>query len=262
MNPETIKDKDLHVWMLGKDQIDDSLASSYLDLLNEQEKSCYEQFRSESKQKEYLYSRALVHTVLSIYQPEIAPHTWEFDKGEFGKPEISHSLSSTIKFNLSHSKNMIVLATTIHSDIGVDVEYMQRRVRCTDIAQRYFTENETSELMSSSESERQKLFFKLWTIKEAMGKASGQGLSAALDSIGISITDNGIILTENNATSLFKEKQYKCWQATISPDYILSLAVLDNKKSPCFEGEVICHEIVPHKALNKRVLNWNVSRIN
>ncbi len=74
------------------------------------------------------------------------------------------------------------------ASIGVDIENEDRAGFHLDIAEAYFAPAEVAFLQAAPPAERQNLFFRLWTLKEAYIKACGQGLSMALDQFAMSLT--------------------------------------------------------------------------
>ena len=87
-----------------------------------------------------------------------------------GKP-----LSNSLYFNISHSHNLVVLATSEDNDIGVDVEEIKHRGQS-------LREYISSELESKYITDDEK-FFEVWTSKESLCKAEGSGLSTHLSTI-------------------------------------------------------------------------------
>ena len=78
---------------------------------------------------------------------------------------------SNIFFNLSHCKNAVAC---ILSDTNTAIDVMDiRKVRESTI-RRTCTENEKSELLASSDTDRD--FIRLWTRKECYAKLDGKGL--------------------------------------------------------------------------------------
>jgi len=96
-----------------------------------------------------------------------------------GKPALAgdaHELS----FNLSHTRGLIAVAVARGREVGIDVEWLDRPVRASSLARRYFNEPELEELRSAPESARARRFLRLWTRREAHAKMTGEGLSRAL----------------------------------------------------------------------------------
>lgn len=102
-----------------------------------------------------------------------------YTENEHGKPALALEEHSDIKFNLSHSKDAVMLAIGRDYDLlGCDIE----EIREIDfaIAKRFFTQNEYNCIvgkLEESEEEARRLFFRLWTLKESFVKAVGCGLS-------------------------------------------------------------------------------------
>lgn len=100
-----------------------------------------------------------------------------------GKPYLTDY--ADIHFNLSHSGNM-VMAVFSDREAGCDVERLQEaRMR---VARRFFSEREIEKMEAEmSAAERDRLFFRLWTLKESYLKVTGEGMRMALDSFTISL---------------------------------------------------------------------------
>ena len=102
----------------------------------------------------------------------------------FRRTETGPSLvGSDMTVSLAHSDRIAVCAVTEAGRIGVDVEPLNRHLMHADsIAKHYFSEGERSLLDGAPD--RHAAFLRIWTRKEALGKALGTGLqnsSLALD---------------------------------------------------------------------------------
>ena len=80
-------------------------------------------------------------------------------------------------FNISHSgqNGLIVLAPA--GRVGVDIEEYARHRRLDELIEAVFGPNERTALAATSGDGRLRLFFRFWTLKEAVAKALGTGLS-------------------------------------------------------------------------------------
>jgi 4'-phosphopantetheinyl transferase len=95
-----------------------------------------------------------------------------------GKPELSGNLQeSGIKFNLSHSAEIALLAVANGLALGIDIELMYPTFDTEEIAARFFSEREAKCLKAISAEARAEAFFACWTRKEAYIKAVGEGLA-------------------------------------------------------------------------------------
>ncbi|MGQ0635857.1 MAG: 4'-phosphopantetheinyl transferase family protein [Planctomycetaceae bacterium] len=181
---EGLTSADLHVWyarLAGRGANDCNLP---LDLLDETERVRSERFLSDDAREQFVVGRRLLRTTLSRYAP-IRPEEWRFEFNSQGKPAIaeSHQLG-WLSFNLSHTSGMVLCAISRECEVGVDVE--PRHTRCDlQIARRFFTPSESTAIMEAAEETRAGLFAQFWTLKEAVIKARGLGLSMPLSSFEI-----------------------------------------------------------------------------
>ncbi len=109
---------------------------------------------------------------------------------EHGKPIYYDEKSEKeLYLNLSHSETHIA-AICGEFPVGIDVEQI-RETRLA-VARRFFTEREQQLLVGiQSEEERAALFFRIWTLKEAFLKTTGEGLGRELGSFDVSEAVHG-----------------------------------------------------------------------
>lgn len=107
----------------------------------------------------------------------------------YGKPHLA--APSSLAFNLSHCGDIVLLAIARGVEPGVDVEALRPRPRALQLAQRYFTADETAALAALPGDDRQQAFYRLWTAKEAVLKALGRGLAFGLERVGFRLTAGG-----------------------------------------------------------------------
>lgn len=102
-----------------------------------------------------------------------------------GKPYLRDY--ADIHFNLSHSGNM-VMAVFSDREAGCDVERLQEARM--GVARRFFSAGEIGKLEGEMPGPaRDRLFCRLWTLKESYLKVTGEGMRMALDSFTISLDD-------------------------------------------------------------------------
>ena len=99
---------------------------------------------------------------------------------ETGKPYLLDQ--PIFHFNHSHSQNYYALATSERmQDLGVDVEELSRKVRFEALAKHAF---HVEELRVWHQFDQDKAYwFKVWTTKEAVLKASGLGIRLNLNEL-------------------------------------------------------------------------------
>src|SRR5262249_11168791 len=129
--------------------------------------------------------RAILRTLLGRYL-DAAPHAVRFTFGPFGKPSLDPSDNQKrIAFNVSHSGDYSLLAFGMAAEVGVDVERIRPKENLADLARDVLSPAEYSNFLTLQDSNRQKAFFQAWTRKEAMVKATGEGLSVPLDRVDL-----------------------------------------------------------------------------
>jgi 4'-phosphopantetheinyl transferase len=168
---------DIHLWICHPMQIQDvGLLARYADLITSEETQKQQRYLFEKDRHCALVTRAFVRDLLSSYSTT-EPADWRMDIGPKGKPELLNP-PIPLRFNLSHTKDLIICAVTLQDDIGCDVEAVGRASDILAIANHYFSASELEELFSLPETERRSRFFDYWTLKESYIKACGQGLFA------------------------------------------------------------------------------------
>lgn len=103
---------------------------------------------------------------------------------EHGKPYLlAHPDSS---FNHSHSRHFYALAMSEHvADVGVDIEELTRKVRFEALAEHAFHADELQQWHALDCD--LEYWFKVWTTKEAVLKASGLGIRLNLNELNTNV---------------------------------------------------------------------------
>ena len=142
-------------------------------------------FHFDKHRRCFTLMRAAMREILSGYTG-IPPQQLVFSYGSKGKPELSERGGRAgIRFNLSHSDQLGLLAVSQGLVIGVDIERVKFEFGGQEIAERFFSASEVRHLLSIPAQERAEAFFSCWTRKEAYIKALGDGLSVPLDSFEV-----------------------------------------------------------------------------
>ncbi|HEX5234119.1 MAG TPA: 4'-phosphopantetheinyl transferase superfamily protein [Silvibacterium sp.] len=175
--------EDVHVWAWrtsGQTRDSDKTA-----ILSPDERARMSRLRFAEDQHRYLVCHANLRVLLAGYCRS-APQEIAFEANEFGKPALREPAGfGTLRFNLSHSENMAILAVTRVGEIGADVEHI--RPIEVDVAEAHFSKGELAELQTLAETEWLAGFFNCWTRKEAILKAEGCGLNLPLAGFDVSL---------------------------------------------------------------------------
>lgn len=136
---------------------------------------------SSREKRSYLASGKLIPQILSSYR--------QFEKGELafldsGKPVVNFpsqastgSPADVLYCSASHSADIGVYTLSLSGGIGIDIEKMRQRRSMEGIYINYFHPEEQLELEGLHGNVKTERFFQLWTLKEALGKVTGKGIS-------------------------------------------------------------------------------------
>lgn len=156
------------------------------ELLAESELARAKRFHFTTDRRNFVIRRAVLRLLLGRYL-NIPPSRITYVTDKFGKPALDQSHKSDVKFNLSASGEIALLAFARTRSIGVDIERVRMELDIEPIARRFFSPNEQAVLSSLVPEARRLGFYNCWTRKEAVLKALGQGLSLALDSFDVNL---------------------------------------------------------------------------
>ncbi len=141
--------------------------------------------RAELAQR-YVAGRALLRWLLGRTLG-LPPPAVPIVRGVRGRPQLAGA--SAIDFNISHTAGVALVGIARGQRIGVDVERVDRDVRADGLAAKFLTAVERATLAPLPESERRARFLRYWTCKEAMSKATGDGLAAPFRLLEVRLAD-------------------------------------------------------------------------
>ena len=128
----------------------------------------------------YIAGRATLRLLLG-HSLAIAPAEVPLRRGVRGRPEIAGGTDAP-DFNVSHTREGAVFAIgdglPRNFRVGVDIERYDRRLDADGLARKFLTLREQASLSGADADERRQRFLRYWTCKEAMSKATGDGLIA------------------------------------------------------------------------------------
>ena len=117
--------------------------------------------------------RALICRNLDCRNEELS-----FAASKFGKPfACVRGTQAKISFNVSHGGRHGLIAVAHSGQVGVDVEERSTGRDLDGYIRTLFAPGERAELERSRGRKKVELFYRLWTMKEALVKAAGDGLT-------------------------------------------------------------------------------------
>ena len=186
--PEVIRvgNNAVHVWK-GLLDVDSETIKRFFTVLSGEEKQRSSRFHLAQHGRQYIAAHGMLRSILGEYL-EIDPKALTFSVNPYGKPYLcSDQKNGSILFNLSHSHNLCIIAVSSGSEIGIDIEYVNRDIDVLEIAERCFSRREIEELGSLRGDLQRRAFYRCWTRKEAYLKGKGKGLSMDLRRFEVSM---------------------------------------------------------------------------
>jgi 4'-phosphopantetheinyl transferase len=174
----------IHIWQFPL-TISRIPLDAYATLLSEDESARAARFRFEKDVRRFTVTRAGVRSILGGYTRRRGQEL-RFDYSSYGKPALADPMTD-IRFNVSHSGDLAMLAMALGCEVGVDLEEIRENVEIDTLAERFFSERERTTLRGLPYRERVRAFFRCWTCKEAFLKGQGLGLSRNLESFDVEV---------------------------------------------------------------------------
>ncbi|CAA2137405.1 4'-phosphopantetheinyl transferase family protein [Methylobacterium bullatum] len=187
-------DPDVTVWDVDLTQAIDHRATCR-DLLSDDEIARASRFVRDVDRWRFEASHAALRLVLGERLGS-DPRGLVFGAAPSGKPYLAGEQARSCRFSLSHSGSRALIGLSSSAEIGVDVEEIRPMPDLLRIARAHFARREIAALETLPPRDLTAAFFACWTRKEAVAKATGQGLSLPLDSFAVSVTpDRAELLT-------------------------------------------------------------------
>lgn len=213
-SPPPLKPCEAHIWLVDLDQLTNQEV-----FLNDAEKNKIKKMTVALHRQRFINARGTLRKLLAHYL-HCDPKIITLMTTSRGKLYLKND-PDKIFFNLTHSKNLAIYAFNYQYEIGVDIEVKRILENLFDIAERIFSPIELDYLYNKNSSPSQKeKFFILWTRKEALVKATGDGLSAPVRNITTTLADGTLNSDIEYAThlnlALFELPAIKNFSATLA----------------------------------------------
>ena len=149
-------------------------------ILSPAERTRAARFRYYRHRRRYVIAHARLRQALSRVTGD-APQGFRFELGKHGKPYLVDGPS----FNLSHSRDRYLIGLSVSGRVGVDLEEERPVREMVALARKKFSNEEVEVFLAAPEKDRTRVFFRIWTLKEAYLKGIGTGLATRLDSFAV-----------------------------------------------------------------------------
>ncbi|MDQ0297944.1 4'-phosphopantetheinyl transferase [Salibacterium salarium] len=160
-------------------------------ILNDTERKRVKSYYHEEDQSRFIIGCVITRLILAKFlqtEPWSVPliRTCPFCNKPHGPPRLT---SGVPHISISHSGSRIAVAFSKYEPVGVDVEHVDPTVKVDQIARDILTEKELFRIRALPVEAKVKGFLKYWTRKEAVLKATGEGLSIPPSHVTVSKPD-------------------------------------------------------------------------
>ncbi len=185
----------VHLWLA--DLLDFTFdEQALLALLSPDEIQRAMRFKLSLHKQRFIIARGLLRKTLSLYTG-VAPNQIVFNYNVSGKPSLQTNPFS-LQFNVSHSADLAIFALTTDQEVGVDIEKIASSFK-DDVAKRFFSSAEYTQLMALTDQARNKGFYQIWSKKEAIIKAAGKGLFTPLMNFSVNVSQTKEVISLTHA---------------------------------------------------------------
>ena len=163
--------RDVHVWSIDLS----APAAAPAECLDEREVDRARRFVHSDDARRYVRAHVALRSILGAYLG-CEPARTAFAEEAQGKPRLVGPRGG-LHFNLSHSKELALLALGSADELGVDVEAVRPDLPGADLAAAVLDARELEQLALVPDEAQAEPFVTCWTRKEACLKAVGLGLN-------------------------------------------------------------------------------------
>ena len=173
---------DVDLWWCELD-IDDVAQAERAALLAPAEHARAARFGTATLRRRWIAGRGALRIVLGRLLDEV-PGEIDIRRGRRGRPELAGAAPD---FNVSHTNGVAVIGVARRGRIGIDIERGDRAVGADRLAKRFLAPAERITLGEMPNVARGARFLRYWTCKEAMSKATGDGLIAPFAQLHVDV---------------------------------------------------------------------------
>jgi 4'-phosphopantetheinyl transferase len=222
--PLSLPEDEVQLWRIDLEAVGAD-ESHWQRTLSSDELDRVSRFHFPRDRQRFVATRSVMRILLAGYL-ETDPAKVNFSYSKSSKPSLGPTHGgSNVKFNISHSGGIALLAFTRGREIGVDVEQVRSDFDVLAIARRFFSPKEQSQLADLPPEKSVDAFFRCWTRKEAYIKAIGDGLSLPLNQFDVSLESgeaNALLATRPDVSEV---RHWLLREVPGGPGYIAALCV-------------------------------------
>ncbi len=226
--PQRIRSDDaaIEIWLAPLDLDADQIWQCALHL-SQDELLRANRFHFERDRRRFIVARATLRVLLGGYL-DMTPDAIKLAYTLNGKPFVADDPAG-LQFNVSHAHERALYAVSRNCALGVDIEYLNSDLDYSGLAERFFTRREYAALQRIPASGRKRAFLACWTRKEAVIKATGDGLSMPLDRFEVTVEADIEPRIVAFAAGPQQIPDWKLYATDVGNDYVATVAAYRGK---------------------------------
>jgi 4'-phosphopantetheinyl transferase len=204
-------------------EADDAAADIFATWIASDERQRARRFASAALARRYVVGRATLRFVLGA-RLRLAPAAVTIARGPRGRPRLASG--AAVDFNVSNTRGVMLIGITTRPGvrIGADVEHSDRKLDHRRLARKFCTPFEAQALGSLDDDAHRRRFLRLWTCKEAMSKATGDGIGAPLRHLSVALEPEPALV---DGPSPYEPARWRLLAAPVPADYVATVALWD-----------------------------------
>jgi 4'-phosphopantetheinyl transferase len=237
--PSPLGPDEIRVWIVeldvglgGSDDADSVEPGPELAILAPDEQARAARFVRARDRRRFVRCRVALRQILGGLVGESAGSIRFRSRGQ-GKPELDHAGAPDnraggwcdLRFNVSHSAELALIAVCRGRELGVDVERLRSLGEADRIVASFFSSAEQAEFATITDDARSVAFLRGWTRKEAILKGMGIGLAGLAAHYETRFATSQLEARFVPAVPAPKIEEWQLWESAPRAGFVAALAV-------------------------------------
>ncbi|HWD94265.1 MAG TPA: 4'-phosphopantetheinyl transferase superfamily protein [Verrucomicrobiae bacterium] len=219
-----LADNEVHVWATTL-AVPARVLEEFAAILSPDEIDRAHKFKFEKHRNRYIAGRGALRKILGKYLRGDAAAA-RFVYSANGKPALAGDFAGAgLHFNLAHTEDLALVAVTRIGVVGVDVECVRPVKEMDALVARFFSPRENEAFQKVADEIKPAAFFNLWTRKEALLKATGEGITRSLSLVEVSFLPGEPARLEAIAGDAEKAAQWSLRELTPAAGFTGAVAI-------------------------------------